>query len=371
MTTRPDPAAQRRAAEAFAVAGTFVAAEPYGTGHINHTFATTFDDGGRRVRYLLQRINDTVFHRPLEVMENIERVTAHLHARVAALGLADVERRVLTLVRARDGRAFHVNGDGHVWRCYVFVEGARGYDVLADPEQAYAGARAFGVFQRLLADYAGPRLHETIPRFHDTPSRLAALERAVADDPCNRAAGARREIDEALSHHALAGSLLALRDRGVLAERITHNDTKLNNVLLDDATGEGICVVDLDTVMPGLSLYDFGDMVRTATNPVPEDHPDPAAVRVQTGMFAALASGWLAGAGDAVSPIERAHLVTAGKLLTCECGVRFLTDHLLGDVYFRIHRPSHNLERARTQLALLRSIEEREDELQGIVEGLG
>jgi Ser/Thr protein kinase RdoA (MazF antagonist) len=366
----PDAAVLRHAAEAFAVAGELVRAEPYGTGHINHTFAATFDDAGRRVRYLLQRINDTVFRQPLAVMENIERVTAHLRARTVALGLPDAARRVLTLVPASDGRAYHVNGDGHVWRCYVFVEGASSYDLLTGPEQARAGARAFGVFQRLLADYDGPRLHETIPHFHDTPSRLAALERAVSEDAHNRAGGARQEIASFLGRRPLARVLLALRDRGLIAETITHNDTKLNNVLLDDVTGEGICVVDLDTVMPGLALYDFGDMVRTATSPVPEDHPDPSAVRVRVDMFAALAHGWVEGAADAVSPVEREHLVAAGKLLTYECGMRFLTDHLAGDTYFRVHHPGHNLQRARTQLALLRSLEEHEDELQRLVAGL-
>jgi len=365
--SRPDAAAVERAACWFAIPGAFVSGARHGNGHINDTFAVAFADGGRHVRYLLQRINAAVFRRPLEVMENIERVTAHLRARMASLAPADAGRRVLTLVRSRDGHAFHLDRDGQVWRCYLFVEGASSHDVLANPAQAYEGARAFGTFQRLLADYEGPRLHETIPDFHHTPRRLAALERAVADDPLGRAAGARREIGETLAHRGLAGELLALRDCGLLAERITHNDTKLNNVLLDDSTGEGICVVDLDTVMPGLSLYDFGDMVRSAVSPVAEDHPDPAAVRVQAPIFAALARGYLEGAAGTLLPRERPHLVTAATLMTYECGVRFLTDHLLGDRYFRVHRPDHNLERARTQLALLRSLEEHADELRGIV----
>ncbi len=340
---------------------------PYGNGHINDTFAVSCDQGGATVRYIVQRINDAVFRAPLAVMENVERVTTHLRECAVALGMSQPSRRVLTLVRTRTGAAWHVGGDGHVWRCYVFIEGARSWDVLQTPAQAQEGARAFGRFQRLLASYAGPRLHETIPRFHHTPSRLAALAAAVATDPCNRAAGAAAEIAAALAHAPLAGALLEHHEAGSLPERITHNDTKLNNVLLDDASGEGMCVLDLDTVMPGLSLYDFGDMVRTATNPVPEDHPDPSAVRVALPMFAALVRGWVEGAGDALLPLEHELLVTAGKLLTYECGMRFLTDHLQGDTYFRVHRPGHNLDRARTQLALLRSLEESGDDLERLV----
>ncbi len=357
----------RRVVAAFDLLGDYLGAVPYGNGHINDTFAVSCDQGGATVRYIVQRINDAVFRAPLAVMENVERVTSHLRARAVALGMTQPSRRVLTLVRARDGAACHVDDGGRVWRCYVFIEGARSWDVLQTPAQAREGARAFGRFQRLLASYAGPRLHETIPRFHDTPARVAALEAAAAADPRNRAAGAAAEIAAALDRRPLAAALRRHHEAGALPERITHNDTKLNNVLLDDASGEGMCVLDLDTVMPGLSLYDFGDMVRTATSPVPEDHPDPSAVRVLLPMFAALVRGYLEGAGDTLLPLEHELLVTAGKLLTYECGVRFLTDHLLGDTYFRVHSPGHNLVRARTQLALLRSLEERSDELEQLV----
>ena len=360
-------AALRRVVGAFEVLGDYAGAVPYGNGHINDTFAATFDQGGASVRYIVQRINDTVFRSPLAVMENVERVTTHLRRCAEAHGMTQPSRRVLTLVRSRAGAAYHVDADGHVWRCYVFIERARSWDVLQTPAQAGEGARAFGSFQRLLTEYAGPRLHETIPRFHHTPGRVEALRAALSSDAGNRVAGARAEVAFALQREELAGALLRHHEAGAIPERVTHNDTKLNNVLLDDATGEGMCVLDLDTVMPGLSLYDFGDMVRTATNPVAEDHPDAAAVHVVVPMFAALVRGYLAGAGDTLLPVERGLLVTAGKLLTYECGVRFLTDHLQGDTYFRIHRPGHNLDRARTQFALLRSLEEHEDELEEIV----
>jgi len=360
-------AALRRVAGAFHTLGDLAGVGPYGNGHINETFAAAYDQGGTAVRYVLQRINDTVFREPLALMENVERVTAHLRECVRALALPQPSRRVLTLVPTREGRACHVDGDGHVWRCYLFIEGARSWDVLATPAQAYQGARAFGTFQRLLAGYSGPRLHETIPLFHHTPSRLQALLDALAADPAARAAGARAEIDALLSRGALADALLAPHAAGSVPERIAHNDTKLNNVLLDDVTGEGLCVLDLDTVMPGLSLYDFGDMVRTAVSPVAEDHPEPAEVRVREEMFAALACGWLDGAGAALLPAERELMVTAAMVLTYECGVRFLTDHLLGDTYFHVGRPDHNLDRARTQLALLCSLEALRPRLEVLV----
>jgi len=368
VLTRPiDDACLRQVAAAFAIPGRYAGAVPYGTGHINDTFAATFERAPSHARYILQRINDTVFPAPVALMGNVERVVAHLRRGSQQLGIADLERRVLTLIAARDGRCYHADDDGHIWRCYVFIEGAHTHDVIAGPEQAYQGALAFGRFQRALADYDGPRLSETIPGFHHTTARLQALAAAVDRDPCNRAAACRAEIELALAQAPLAGVLLDLQARGVLPERITHNDTKLNNVLFDDATGEGICVLDLDTVMPGLSLYDFGDMVRSATSLLAEDHPDATAVRVQVPIFAALVRGYLAGAADTVLPVEREHLVTAGRLLTYECGIRFLTDHLHGDRYFKVHRPGHNLDRARAQLALLRSLAERADELERVV----
>ena len=372
MLTRPiTDALLRRVAHSFRLLGDYAGAVPYGNGHINDTFLATFDQGGTPVRYILQRINDTVFRSPLALMENIERVTAHLRECTVRLGLPQPSRRVLTLVSSHAGTAHHVDAEGHVWRCYLFIEGARSWDVLETPGQAFQGARAFGLFQRLLAEFAGPRLHETIPRFHHTGSRLEALHAAIAADPQNRAGGARAEIEAALSRTALATALLRRYEHGEIPERITHNDTKLNNVLLDDATGDGLCVLDLDTVMPGLSLYDFGDMVRTATSPVAEDHPDAGAVHVQVPMFTAVARGYLEGAGAMVLPAERALMVTAGKLLTYETGIRFLTDHLNGDTYFRVHRPGHNLDRARTQLALLLSLEQHEEELEAIVRNAG
>jgi hypothetical protein len=228
-------------------------------------------------------------------------------------------------------------------------------------------ARAFGDFQKILADLPSPRLHETIPNFHNTPWRLERLEAAVAAEVHGRAALCRSEIDYALSQRAGAHRLTELQAAGRIPERITHNDTKLNNVMLDEATGEDVCVIDLDTVMPGLTLYDFGDMVRTATMPVKEDEPDLSKVIMQWPMFEALAQGYLASAGAFLNRDERANLAFSGWLMTFEVGVRFLTDHLAGDTYFRISRPGQNLDRCRAQFALARDIERNLEAMERLI----
>ena len=355
----------------FAISGSFLGARPYGSGHINETFAAVFDQGGAEKRYILQCINPRIFKEPLRVMENVAQVTRHLHAKLAAAGAPDPARRALTLVQARSGAICHLDDKGLVWRCYLFVEGASSHDIVQHPAQAWEAAKAFGAFQRQLMDYDGPRLAETIPLFHHTRHRFEALLRAMAGDPGNRAALAKPELAFALSREALADSLLGLKEAGGIPERITHNDTKLNNILFDDRTGEGLCVLDLDTVMPGLSLYDFGDMVRTATNPVAEDERDLDRVQVQVAMFEALARGYLEGTDGALLPAERERLVLAGKLITYECGLRFLTDFLERDRYFSISREAQNLDRCRTQFALLRSLEACEERLTAFVQSLG
>jgi Ser/Thr protein kinase RdoA (MazF antagonist) len=237
---------------------------------------------------------------------------------------------------------------------------------VESPQQAFQAARAFGRFQKLLADLPAPRLHDTIPGFHHTPQRFAKLEAAIAADPANRARLAESEIEFALNHKAMAGVLLAAG----LPERVTHNDTKLNNVMLDDKTGEGICVIDLDTVMPGLAPYDFGDIVRTSTSPAKEDERDLSKVQMQFPMFEALARGYLETAAEFLTKAERQLLVLSGKLITFEIGIRFLTDYLEGDSYFKVHREGHNLDRCRTQFKLVESIERQEGAMNKLVEKL-
>jgi Ser/Thr protein kinase RdoA (MazF antagonist) len=352
----------------FTLDGELVSAQAYGSGHINSTFLVTYRKGGRRVRYIQQRLNRAVFPDPEAVMRNIARVLDHLRRKLAGLGAAELVRRVLTLVPARDGRAWTVDDAGEVWRTYLFIEGARCHERAEEPREAFEVARAFGRFQRLLLDLSGPRLHETIRDFHHTPRRLAAFRRALDADPANRAGRARAEIEFVTAHAHLADGLLRLQEHGLLAERVIHNDTKINNVMLDEQTGEGLCVIDLDTVMPGLALFDFGDMVRGAAGTAREDEPDAGAVAVRPEVFVALAQGFLSELEGVVTPAERESLVLATQVMTYECGLRFLTDFLEGDTYFKVHRPGHNLDRCRTQLGLLRSLLEREEELRRLVE---
>ncbi|MGA2730701.1 MAG: aminoglycoside phosphotransferase family protein [Terracidiphilus sp.] len=252
----------------FAIDGKFTGAAPYGSGHINDSYCAVFQQNGKQMRYIVQRMNHHIFKNPVALMENVERVTAHLAQQLN--GQSDSDRRVLSLIPARDGRAWYMDEGGNYWRAYRFIENARSYDAVETAQQAYQAGRAFGRFQQMLAGLPAPRLHDTIPDFHNTTKRFEALQQAITADVANRAALAKAEIDFALKHESIVGVLMAAN----LPERVTHNDTKFNNVLLDDATGEGICVIDLDTVMPGLAAYDFGDMVRTTTSPAMEDERD-------------------------------------------------------------------------------------------------
>jgi aminoglycoside phosphotransferase (APT) family kinase protein len=352
-------------ARQFQISGEFSSAAPYGSGHINDTYCVVFHQSGVPVRKILQRINHNVFKNPVALMENIQRVTSHLAAQVA--GQPDSSRRVLSLIPARDGRAWHVDAEGYHWRAYHFIDKARTYDAIESTEQAFQAARAFGKFQQMLAGLPAPRLHDTIPNFHHTPKRFVALEQAIAADVAGRAILAKPEIEFALAHKSITRVLLDAN----LPERVTHNDTKFNNVMLDDATGEGICVIDLDTVMPGLALYDFGDMVRTATSPAKEDEQDLSRVTMQFPMFEALVRGYLASTGRFLTKEEKQYLAFSGKLITFEIGLRFLTDHLAGDTYFKVHRNGHNLDRCRTQFKLVQSIEQQEEQMERLVQSIG
>ena len=354
------------AARGFDLAAEPAAAAPLGNGHIHDTYLVTCGAGSAVHRYVLQRLNRAVFPDPDLLMANVARVLAHLHAK---LGPERAAREALSLVPARDGSPSVRDGEGETWRAYRYVAGASSHDEPRTPRDAYQAARAFATFARLLGDLPAPPLAETIRGFHDTTARLAALERAAAADRAGRAAAARAEIDFALAGVGLADALSSLQRRGLLAARVVHNDTKLNNVLLDDATGDAACVIDLDTVMPGLVLHDVGDLVRSAAGAAAEDDPDHWRHVVVPERFAAIARGFVDGLGDELSALERSSLVLAARVMTFECGIRFLADHVDGDRYFRVHRPGHNLDRCRAQFALLRSLGEREEELQRLVEG--
>ena len=351
----------------FPLLGRFREGTPYGSGHINDTFAVTFDQAGRPVRYILQRINHRIFKDVPALMQNISRVTAHATLKAGERGGEDAARRALTLVPALDGKPWHRDADGGWWRCYLFIEGARTHDIIENPRQAREAARAFGEFQQLLVDLPGGRLHETIPNFHHTRGRFETLQRAAARDEQGRAAEARAELEFVRARESEVDRLLDLQARGEMPERITHNDTKLNNVMIDDATQEGVCVIDLDTVMPGLALYDFGDMVRSATNAAAEDERDLSRVHARLPIFEALVEGYLAAARPFLNEAEIAHLAFSGRLITLEVGLRFLTDFLEGDIYFKTKRPGHNLDRARNQFALVRSLEAQAGPMEAIV----
>ncbi|MCG6923288.1 MAG: aminoglycoside phosphotransferase family protein [Acidobacteria bacterium] len=357
-------------ADRFAVDGRLVSLEPKPGGHINDSWLGVWDGPHGRRRCLLQHINRFVFRRPEEVMANMVRLTRHVSAHLTRESAPEPERRVLRLVPSRDGGTHHRESDGEVWRLLDWIEGTRSTERATTSAEARAAAGAFGRFLRQLADLPGPPLHETIPGFHDTPKRLRALERAVAADAVGRVAGAGPEIEAALDRRALSRALADRASRGELVRRPTHNDAKIANVLFDTSTGEPLCVVDLDTVMPGIALHDFGDMVRSMVADAAEDEPDPSRITLRVPVFEALARGFIEAMGADLSPLERSLLPTGACVITFEQAARFLTDHLEGDRYYPVTHPDHNLERTRTQLRLLQLLEDHDAELRRITESL-
>lgn len=351
----------------FAINGEFLFGEEIESGHINTTYLATYrDENGEVGRYILQRINENVFPEPLVVMKNIERVTRHINRKVFRKK-KDFGGQALSLYPGRDGKICVEGPTGGIWRCYNFIEGCSTYDVVENTRQAYQAARAFGAFQDLVSDLPVEEVAVTIPGFHDTPARYDRLMQAVERDSCNRVEGVREEIQFVKDRKKITGVLLDHLKAGRLTERVTHNDTKLNNVMIDRQTDEAVCVIDLDTVMPGLALYDFGDLVRGATSPVAEDEPDASKVEMRLPMFEAIVEGYLETAQGFLSRLEIELLPFSAKLISFETGMRFLTDHLEGDQYFKIHRENHNLDRCRTQFALVKSIEAQEDKMMRFV----
>ena len=351
----------------FAVQGEFICGEEIVSGHINATYRATYrqKDGSNR-RYIFQAINRNVFKDPYAVITNVERVTRHINSRVLRLK-NDLDGQTLNLFPARTGASWVEDESGSVWRCYNHIEGCVTYDIVENTRQAYQAAHAFGSFQDLVSDLDPHSITETIPDFHHTRKRFARLMDVAAADPLGRLAAVREEFDFIRGREALTGILLDLIQAGTIPVRVTHNDTKINNVMIDATTDEAVCVIDLDTVMPGLVLYDFGDLVRSATSPAAEDETDLSKVEMRMPMFEALVEGYLAAAGAFINDTEIEHLALAGKLMTLEVGIRFLTDHLEGDVYFKTHRPGHNLDRCRTQLKLVERIEAREPAMNAFV----
>ena len=354
----------REIASHFDVYGNYLWAETRKTGHINDTCLGVFNQAGIQVRYIFQRINHHVFKKPEELMSNVSRVIKHISGKLQ--GMNDASRRVMTLVPTIDGQLFHRTPDGNYWRCYLYIERARTYDVMERTEHAYQAACAFGTFQQQLSDIQGERLYDTIPDFHNTPSRLKAFDEILSKDPRNRAASVKKEIAFIEEFRSKCSIITDLLENGGVPERICHNDTKLNNVMLDDETGEAVCVIDLDTVMPGSGLYDFGDLVRSSVSPAAEDEPDLARVFCRLDIYEALTRGFLDGCNGCLTSKEIELMPFAAQLITFETGLRFLTDYIDGDHYFKIHRPEHNLDRCRTQFKLVTDLIEKEETLSQI-----
>jgi Ser/Thr protein kinase RdoA (MazF antagonist) len=349
-------------AKQFRVYGDFVSARPYRSGHINDTYLVVLNQGGLPVSYIFQRINHHVFKRPPELMDNITRVTGHIRAKLESAGVEDPFRRVLTVIPTREQLSYCKDKGGNYWRAYVFITGAHTYDTPISNEQAFQVAYAFGKFQEMMVGLPGPPLHETIPDFHNAPVRFEEFRHSLKSDRRGRAKLAGPEIDFLTEHAGLFAVLPGLVKKGKIPVRITHNDTKVNNVMLDDETGEGICVIDLDTVMPGLTLYDFGDLARTTLCDAAEDERDLRKVEINISRFEAILKGYLSAAGGFLNKTEVSHLPTGAKMMTLLIGMRFLIDFLDGDHYFKIQREMHNLDRCRVQFKLVRSMIEQETE---------
>jgi len=352
----------------FRTGGEIVSVEPLGSGHIHDTYVSQVHGSAGPARFVHQRINDHAFASPEMLMQNVERVTSHLRSKILAEG-GDPHRETLTIVPTVEGGSFLKTGAGEFWRTYEYIEGARTFDTLDQPRQVEQAGRAWAVFQRRIADLPGPRLHETIPCFGDTRRRYEDCSRAIGEDRAGRAAGAREEIDFVERHEALSHLLTDLLRDGRVPERIAHYDTKPNNVMIDDDTGEGICVIDLDTVMAGTVLYDFGDFVRVGATLAAEDEPDPSRVELDLGLFEGIATGYLGIAREFLTASEIDHLVDAAAAVTFTIGLRFLADHLDGDRYFRIHRPHQNIDRCRTQFGLVADILRKAEAMRAAIDG--
>ncbi len=343
---------------AFKTCGNPVRCIPYGSGHINETWLVETD---RAQRYILQKVNTGVFPNGEGLMNNIILVTEHLKKK-------DPDpRHVLTLIPTVKGEYFIREADGRLWRMYAFIGGGVCLDRAETPDDFRLSGKAFGLFQRQMSDFDADLLAEVIPGFHDTTVRYGAFRRALREDRMNRAKSAEREIGFYLEREETAGSMVAMQRNGTLPLRVTHNDTKLNNVMLDKETREPLCILDLDTVMPGLAANDFGDSIRFGASTADEDEPDTERVHLDLGLYEAYARGFLGACGKQLTETEKETLPDGARLMTLECGVRFLTDYLEGDTYFHTERPGQNMDRARTQMALVRENEEHEGRIRTMI----
>ncbi len=353
----------------FKYEGELTDTRPYGSGHINDTYLLTFKEGAEENHIILQKLNKEVFPRPVELMENVMHVTSYLRERILEKG-GDPLRETLNLIPTADGKAYYKDSRGEYWRSYIFIAGATCYDQVEKPEDFYQSAVAFGNFQRLLSEFPAETLHETIEGFHDTKARFAVFKQAVKEDRMGRAASVQKEIEFVLAREDVADYFGDLQAKGELPLRVTHNDTKLNNIMIDDETGKAICVIDLDTVMPGLVMNDFGDSIRFGANTAAEDETDLSLVSCSMELFELYAKGFLEGCGGRLTEKEVSLMPMGARVMTFECGMRFLTDYLQGDVYFKIHREHHNLDRCRTQFKLVEDMEKKWYTMQEIIKNV-
>ena len=351
----------RNVIAAFAFEGEIQEAKPFGGGHINDTLLLTTE----KSKYILQKMNPVVFKDPQGLMENVFGVTEYLRKEIAAAG-GNPALETLTYIRTKEGQLFYDGPEG-AWRSYRFQDTLMALNACRSPKDFYESGRAFGRFQALLGNYPAETLHETIPHFHDTPDRMRQLKEAIEKNAAGRLDSVREEVEFSLAREDSAKLVMDLQAEGVLPLRVTHNDTKLNNVLLDPETGAGTCVIDLDTVMPGMAIFDFGDSIRFGASTAAEDEKDLDKVQLDLELFDAYTKGFLEGCNNVLTPAERDLLPTGAWMMTFECGIRFLADYLNGDVYFKTAYPDHNLVRAHTQFKLVQEMEEKQDQMQAIV----
>ena len=358
-------AGRLEAVEGFHIDGRFLECIPCGNGHINDTYRVAFEKDGEVSRYSLQHMNRAVFEDPVSLMNNILQVTAFLKEKIKAQG-GDPQRETLDFLCAEDGKPYFIDSYGEYWRAYHFIEDAYALEEISRPQDFYESAVAFGHFQKMLANFPADALTETIAGFHDTRSRFTAFQKAVEQDVCHRAADVAEEIRFVQERYDVACILGDMQAEGKLPLRVTHNDTKSNNVLIDSATGKGLCVIDLDTVMPGLAVNDFGDSIRFGASTGAEDEKDLSRISCDMDLYDIYTKGFLEGCGDTLTNTEIESLPIGAKVMTYECGMRFLTDYLSGDTYFKIDYPTHNLDRARTQFKLVWDMEQKWEKMKEI-----
>jgi hypothetical protein len=353
------------AASRFAIAGTIANISSYGSGHIHDTFLVQTREHDCP-DYILQHINHAIFPDVPRLMKNIVRVTAHIRAKLNAIPGANLKREVLTVIPAVDGRSFHLDANGNYWRCYIFIDRHRSYNLVDSPERASEGGKLFGRFLKLLSDFPDPPPHEIIAGFHNPEIHLQRFFNHLQVDTCRRAKEVTAEIAFVQERAEDMKLILRLGQAGRIPLRITHNDTKFNNILFDEQ-GRGLCIIDLDTVMPGYVHYDFGDAIRSGCNRAREDEPALEKVAMDIGLFAGYTRGFLAALAGCLSTEEIAHLAFSAKLFAFLIGLRFLGDYLAGDRYFKSKYPGHNLQRARVQFRLLEDMERKFTQMEDIV----